>query len=61
MKIEPGKIYIHKVTKSKVVVNSIEGTRISVSEIGSGKVSVKSKTDFELKYKLAIPPKKKRN
>lgn len=60
MKIEIGKIYINKYTKSKVVVDEIDGSRIIMSEFGTGKMIVRSQRDFALKYKLADPPRKTR-
>ncbi len=60
MKIEVGKTYVNKYNKTKVVVEAIDGSKIKMTEVGTGRVIVRSQRDFALKYKLAKPTRKTR-
>lgn len=52
MKIEVGKTYVNKVTKGKVLVNSIENNKVNFVEVGRpGHYSTRSVRDLALKYK----------
>lgn len=50
MKIEVGKVYRHKITKKKVIVDRIENRKVYFANRGTIGSGVTSTRDFALKY-----------